>query len=49
MFPCDTGSPAEIAAMASAVRTELGCPDILVNNAAAYYAQDFCDRDYDSW
>ena len=39
----------EIIRMATRVKEELGVPDLIVNNAGAYYFQRLEDKDYDSW
>merc|ERR1719158_917879 len=35
--------------MAGKVKEDFGIPDLVVNNAACYSLQEFCNKDYDSW
>merc|ERR1711892_1525573 len=49
VLQCDTSSREQVIDMASKVKKDIGVPDLVVNNAASYCVQDFCDKDYDSW
>ena len=49
VITCDTSKRKEVVEMATKVKKDVGIPDVVVNNAACYYAQEFCDKDYDSW
>lgn len=40
-FHCDVRDPVSIAAMVAEARRELGCIDVLINNAATYATVDF--------
>ena len=49
VLQCDTSSREQVIDMASKVKKDIGVPDLVVNNAASYCVQDFCDKDYGSW
>ena len=49
VFPCDTSSREKVVEMAAKIKKDIGVPDLVVNNAACYSVQEFCDKDYDSW
>jgi NAD(P)-dependent dehydrogenase (short-subunit alcohol dehydrogenase family) len=44
--PCDLTREAEVGAMAESVRTRLGSPDLLVNNAGSFVRADLLQMDY---
>ena len=46
---CDLAKREDIVRMATRVKEEVGVPDLIVNNAGAYYFQRLEDRDYNSW
>ena len=46
---CDLAKREDIVRMAARVKEEVGVPDLIVNNAGAYYFQRLEDRDYNSW
>lgn len=47
--PTDTGDRESVKNLATLVIDKFGAPDILVNNAASFYFQDFLEIDYESW
>merc|ERR1711874_687 len=49
VLTCDTSSREQVVQMATKVKEDLGVPDLVVNNAACYSLQEFCDKDYTSW
>ena len=46
---CDLTNKEEIIRMAASVKEKVGVPDLIVNNAGAYYFQLVEDRDYSTW
>ena len=46
---CDLTIRENIVRLATRVKEEVGVPDLIVNNAGAYYFQRLEDRDYESW
>ena len=49
VMECDLAKREDIVRMAARVKEEVGVPDLIVNNAGAYYFQRLEDRDYNSW
>ena len=49
VMECDLANKEDIVRMAARVKEEVGVPDLIVNNAGAYYFQRLEDKDYDSW
>lgn len=49
VLTCDTSCREQVVEMARKVKEDLGVPDLVVNNAACYTLQEFCDKDYPSW
>ena len=49
VMECDLTSREEIVRMAVSVKEKVGVPDLIVNNAGAYYFQRVEDRDYNTW
>ena len=49
VMECDLANKEDIVRMATRVKEEVGVPDLIVNNAGAYYFQRLEDRDYNSW
>lgn len=46
LCPCDVTSEIEVTAMASSVQSQLGTPDLLVNNAGRFVQEDILEMDY---
>ena len=49
VMECDLTNKQEIIRMAASVKEKVGVPDLIVNNAGAYYFQLVEDRDYSTW
>ena len=49
VMDCDLTVREDIIRLAARVKEEVGLPDLIVNNAGAYYFQRLEDRDYNSW
>ena len=49
VMECDLTNKEEIIRMAASVKEKVGVPDLIVNNAGAYYFQLVEDRDYSTW
>ena len=46
---CDLSVRENIVRLASRVKEEVGVPDLIVNNAGAYYFHRLEDGDYSTW
>ena len=46
---CDLGDREDIVRMASRLKEEVGVPDLIVNNAGAYYFHRLEDGEYNTW
>ena len=49
VMDCDLTVRENIVRLAARVKEEVGVPDLIVNNAGAYYFQRLEDKDYNSW
>ena len=49
VMECDLTLREDIVRLAARVKEKVGVPDLIVNNAGAYYFQRLEDRDYESW
>jgi len=49
VFPCDVTDETAVDAMAEAVQSRLGAPDVLVNNAGAFIPGTFSETDTESF
>ena len=49
VMECDLANREDIVRLAAKVKEEVGVPDLIINNAGAYYFQRLEDRDYNSW